>query len=362
MNVTSTPTAAIEFVPIAVAVGDDQQVQTMGQRTACPHLFITTEIKQTIPGDWEIFGGRSALTHAPTGRRVVYRECDDQSLLELAERLALFDWSFTDPAAAAAADWYPEAVAVIRDWQMSYAVTPTTHFYGEPDEAKADRERDPAGSWLREHVAWWQKHWQFYTGKEANLWPDNKEAFNAHSSLSVEAYIGIYLLAVLRRTDPQVADIAARELVAELATDDSLGERIHQWRNELAAGQPLSLPGIPDTNQLAPLTEAAVIDAAHINRQREFSEQTFGPGMRTAGVLDHIAKELDEVRDAPHDVSEWADIIILAIDGAWRAGCGAQEVIDAVHSKQARNEARTWPDWRTAEPGKAIEHDRTVAE
>jgi hypothetical protein len=100
------------------------------------------------------------------------------------------------------------------------------------------------------------------------------------------------------------------------------------------------------------------IDAAHISRQREFGERTFGPAYK--GVLDHLAKELDEVRAAPHDVSEWADVIILAIDGAWRAGHDPQSIIDAVHAKQAVNEARTWPDWRTAEPGKVIEHDRSA--
>ena len=56
------------------------------------------------------------------------------------------------------------------------------------------------------------------------------------------------------------------------------------------------------------VTNANIIDAAHIERQREFSLRTFGPGQRTAGVLDHIAKELDEVRKAPTDLSEWADI------------------------------------------------------
>ena len=28
-------------------------------------------------------------------------------------------------------------------------------------------------------------------------------------------------------------------------------------------------------------------------------------------------------------------------------------------NKQTRNEARVWPDWRTADPSKALEHDRT---
>lgn len=101
-----------------------------------------------------------------------------------------------------------------------------------------------------------------------------------------------------------------------------------------------------------------VIDAAHLTRQREWSKATFGPGKRTLGVIDHIRKELAEVEADPTDLSEWVDIIILAFDGAWRHGGKPQQIIDAIVAKQARNEARTWPDWRTASPDHAIEHDR----
>ncbi|RKR92818.1 uncharacterized protein DUF550 [Micromonospora pisi] len=104
----------------------------------------------------------------------------------------------------------------------------------------------------------------------------------------------------------------------------------------------------------------AVIDAAHLTRQREFSERTFGPGSRTHGVLDHIRKELREIEADPEDLGEWVDVVILALDGAWRAGHGEQAIIDAIIAKQIRNEGRTWPDWRTAEPGRAIEHDRSA--
>lgn len=107
-------------------------------------------------------------------------------------------------------------------------------------------------------------------------------------------------------------------------------------------------------------TVREAIDADQIARQRAWSDETFGPGPRTAGVIDHIRKELDEVADAPTDPNEWADIIILALDGATRAGITPQRIIDAVVAKHAVNEARTWPDWRTADPGKAIEHDRSA--
>lgn len=101
------------------------------------------------------------------------------------------------------------------------------------------------------------------------------------------------------------------------------------------------------------------IDAAHLARQRAFSERTFGPGTRTLGVLDHIRKELLEIEADPTDLSEWIDVVILALDGAWRAGWAPQAIIDAIVEKQARNEKRVWPDWRTAPADQAIEHDRT---
>lgn len=107
---------------------------------------------------------------------------------------------------------------------------------------------------------------------------------------------------------------------------------------------------------------ASVIDAAYLGRQRAFSERTFGPGTRTETVLDHIRRELVEIEAAPRDLGEWVDVVILALDGAWRAGYRPQEIIDGIVAKQARNEKRVWPDWRTAPAGRAIEHDRTAEE
>lgn len=102
------------------------------------------------------------------------------------------------------------------------------------------------------------------------------------------------------------------------------------------------------------------IDAAHLDRQREWSERTFGPGPRTGGVIDHIRKELVEIEADPLDLGEWVDVVILALDGAWRSGHEPQEIIDAIKAKQTKNEGRTWPDWRNASQDVAIEHDRTA--
>lgn len=100
---------------------------------------------------------------------------------------------------------------------------------------------------------------------------------------------------------------------------------------------------------------------SHIERAKAFSERTFGPGARTAGVIAHIRKELAEIEAAPADLSEWIDVVILALDGAWRTGFSAEQIVAALAAKQSKNEARKWPDWRTAPADGPIEHVRDEA-
>jgi hypothetical protein len=95
-----------------------------------------------------------------------------------------------------------------------------------------------------------------------------------------------------------------------------------------------------------------------IDEVRPFSEATFGPGMKTETILDHIEKEMVEVRAKPCDLEEWIDIILLAIDGAWRCGFSAKQICQALWAKLRKNKLRKWPDWRTLDPDKAIEHIR----
>lgn len=101
--------------------------------------------------------------------------------------------------------------------------------------------------------------------------------------------------------------------------------------------------------------------AAFVKEQREFSENTFGPGYRTEGVTAHIASELDEIRRAPTDLMEWIDVVILALDGAWRAGHSPEAIEAALFDKLDTNKNRNWPDWRTAGDG-AISHIKDEAD
>jgi hypothetical protein len=100
---------------------------------------------------------------------------------------------------------------------------------------------------------------------------------------------------------------------------------------------------------------------AHLQRQHDFSVRTFGPAFRPKGIVDHIRRELAEIEADPEDLSEWIDVVILGLDGALKGGHTPAEIVDALVAKQTRNEARTWPDWRTADPDKAIEHVREGA-
>lgn len=100
---------------------------------------------------------------------------------------------------------------------------------------------------------------------------------------------------------------------------------------------------------------------AILQRQCKFSEETYGPGPRVDGVIAHITKELEEIRKDPSDITEWIDVCILAFDGAWRnAGKTPQEIYEAYVAKLEKNMARKWPDWRTADPNKPIEHVRGI--
>lgn len=98
---------------------------------------------------------------------------------------------------------------------------------------------------------------------------------------------------------------------------------------------------------------------AYLHRQITFSQKTFGPGARHQGVIDHIRKELLEIEANPTDLEEWIDVVMLAFDGAWRAGFTAYQISDQLMAKLEKNEKREWPDWRTSDPDKAIEHIRT---
>ncbi|KKM77688.1 hypothetical protein LCGC14_1367400, partial [marine sediment metagenome] len=126
----------------------------------------------------------------------------------------------------------------------------------------------------------------------------------------------------------------------------------------------------PDLNQVAYMAlvkalentqpwEVASFDlVAFLQRHGAFTEAKFGPGRRTTGITNHIRKELAEIEAAPTDLVEWIDVILLALDGARRAGHTPKDVVSALVAKQVTNEGREWPDWRATTDGTVMEHMR----
>jgi len=109
-----------------------------------------------------------------------------------------------------------------------------------------------------------------------------------------------------------------------------------------------------DAQQQAPV---APVDGRHkwqglemfIARQRKWSLRTFGDGPRTNGLIEHIKEELDEIAAAPTDLSEWVDVLTLALDGASRAGHSPIQIARGMQEKQNVNMFdREWPKYEAA--------------
>ena len=99
-----------------------------------------------------------------------------------------------------------------------------------------------------------------------------------------------------------------------------------------------------------------------IEKQRDWSIKTFGPISRPGrcdGIIEHIYEELQEIKDNPKDLTEWIDLILLALDGANVNGFTPKQIIKCLEQKQQENIfEREWPDWKFKKPGEHINHVR----
>lgn len=96
----------------------------------------------------------------------------------------------------------------------------------------------------------------------------------------------------------------------------------------------------------------------YIQRHIKWSRATFGKGKFTQRLTNHIRKELREIEAAPTDLEEWIDVLILGLDGAWRAGHSAEEITLMLEAKLKKNKSRVFllPD----DPNEPAEHDRSL--
>lgn len=96
--------------------------------------------------------------------------------------------------------------------------------------------------------------------------------------------------------------------------------------------------------------------AEYVEAHKIWSERTFGDGSRHMGITKHLEKEIVEIRENPTDLMEWIDVMILAIDGYWRAGGEPHDLLPMLCAKQKRNFNRQWP--ATTSQDEPVEHVR----
>jgi hypothetical protein len=97
-----------------------------------------------------------------------------------------------------------------------------------------------------------------------------------------------------------------------------------------------------------------------VERAFRIQSRQFGDRQeRTSGVVDHIKKEADEAKARPSDLVEWADIILLAIDGYRRNGGQSDKLLSLLEAKLDIVAGRTYPDPYATPDSVALEHDRS---
>ncbi len=72
-----------------------------------------------------------------------------------------------------------------------------------------------------------------------------------------------------------------------------------------------------------------------------FTEATFPDSTARSKAL-HLSEEAKEAAADPNDVIEWADCLILLLDGARKAGFATDDIYQAALKKMAINKNRKW--------------------
>lgn len=92
--------------------------------------------------------------------------------------------------------------------------------------------------------------------------------------------------------------------------------------------------------------------------KREWSLSVFGPDYTYGELLAHIRKEVAEVAANPNDTTEWIDIILLAMDGYWRANDRTSRAQNLMRDLAAKVEENKYRQWERSAPGEPMEHKR----
>ncbi len=76
-------------------------------------------------------------------------------------------------------------------------------------------------------------------------------------------------------------------------------------------------------------------------RVEKFQDRNF-PGQPLDAKFIHLGHEVEELRQAPGDLSEWADVLILYLGAAATQKITLEELLTAAHAKMDENNLRRW--------------------
>ncbi len=243
--------STVDFVAVRVAIREDCTLTVSGMATSCPQLAVTPRVQLAEDGQPVMCGG-FVLTHLPSGRMVA-TDSSSGRLLDLAGRLERFDWDF--PAFSAAGFDYADVRAILRQWALDEAPPPA--FLSRDDAATREaRAVASARTLLDEQITRWLRHFEESMELSMRLVADELHHPPGHTisgdrRLYLERMLNadngyglVFLLAVLFRLDPAVADVAANQLVAAWE-EGEMGERVYRWASELQETARIDLAGIP---------------------------------------------------------------------------------------------------------------------
>lgn len=213
---------------------DDTQYTLPAEPTEHPQLYIAPTVRdRQVQDGW-------FLLHRPTGRCVgTSRPCGE--LRQIAGILVCggLDWTSSDRAHYGDGTYGDAWMGAVREVEAVYPspeVAPTTG-NGIPRQALPLIESRLA------RVEWAANK----STSELIKLPDGSR--NPQWRFLVDHltsnYAIVYLLAALHRHDPYVADQVAASLADTWEAGETIEEWVSQWRDDLVAGRPLTLHGVP---------------------------------------------------------------------------------------------------------------------
>jgi hypothetical protein len=267
MSETTTAPPLPTFVPVELRLRNAGTLTVQGVPTSNPHLAITP----AVGGD-DGYTGVWLLVHIPTGIAVHSAYMGGPAALRrIADRVSHLDWSSPDRGA------HGDKANAVRLAIRADELTEPTAAEAPTDAYGSDIPR-AAEPLIRMFIDQFQAACERMFGADKPKLTDEQWAWT--SIRQVDTFGLAYLLAAIRKLDPEIADSAAAHLADAWGAGDSLGEWMWQWQQELNAGKPLTLRGIP-----SPINGPLFEDASH-------GEQTQPRADRLAETRDRVEQDI----------------------------------------------------------------------